>query len=110
MSRRIPAALARYFLKYDAKHVSQFRNIVNVEGILWTYARTGDKKLLDLAVKGAKQEEKGYMLPGLGKLVKKQQAARTGRNPATGETIKIKAKKVVKFRLAKACKDAVLAK
>ena len=68
------------------------------------------EKLLDLAVKGAKQEEKGYMLPGLGKLVKKQQAARTGRNPATGETIKIKAKKVVKFRLAKACKDAVLAK
>ena len=67
-------------------------------------------KLLDLAVKGAKQEEKGYMLPGLGKLVKKQQAARTGRNPATGEPIKIKAKKVVKFRLAKACKDAVLGK
>ena len=60
------------------------------------------EKLLDLAVKGAN--------PGLGKLVKKQQAARTGRNPATGETIKIKAKKVVKFRLAKACKDAVLAK
>ena len=68
------------------------------------------EKLLDLAVKGAKQEEKGYMLPGLGKLVKKQQAARTGRNPATGEVIKIKAKKVVKFRLAKACKDAVLGK
>ena len=35
--------------KYDAKHVSQFRNIVNVEGILWTYARTGERKLLDLA-------------------------------------------------------------
>ena len=37
-------------------------------------------------------------------------AKRKNRNPATGETIKIKAKKVVKFRLAKACKDAVLAK
>ena len=45
---------------------------------------------------------------GLGKLVLVNRKARTGRNPATGETIKIPAKKVVKFRVAKACKDAVL--
>jgi DNA-binding protein HU-beta len=37
-----------------------------------------------------------------------QRKARLGRNPATGETIKIKAKKVVKFRVAKAAKDAIL--
>ncbi len=49
-----------------------------------------------------------FMLPGIGKLVKVQRKARTGRNPATGEPIKIKAKTVVKFRVAKACKDAVL--
>ena len=66
------------------------------------------EKLLDLAVKGAKQEEKGYMLPGLGKLVKKQQAARTGRNPATGAAIKIPARTKAKFRLCKAAKDAIL--
>lgn len=48
------------------------------------------------------------ILPGFGKLVKVQGKARKGRNPATGEVIKIKAKTVVKFRVAKACKDAVL--
>ena len=65
-------------------------------------------KLVDLAVKGAKQEEKGFMLPGLGKVKKIQRPARMGRNPATGETIKIKAKKVVKLVACKALKDAVL--
>jgi len=49
-----------------------------------------------------------FVLPGFGKLVKVQRKARTGRNPATGEVIKIKAKTVVKFRVAKACKDAIL--
>ena len=66
-------------------------------------------RLVDLAVKGAKQEEKGFMLPGLGKVKKIQRPARMGRNPATGETIKIKAKKVVKLVACKALKDAVLA-
>ncbi len=49
-----------------------------------------------------------FTVPGLGKLVKKARAARQGRNPATGETINIPAKTVVKFRVAKACKDAIL--
>ncbi len=49
-----------------------------------------------------------FALPGFGKLVLVNRKARLGRNPATGETIKIKAKKVVKMRLAKACKDAIL--
>ncbi|MDD2354392.1 MAG: HU family DNA-binding protein [Patescibacteria group bacterium] len=48
------------------------------------------------------------IIPGFGKLVKVKRKARDGRNPATGETIKIPAKTVVKFRLAKAVKDAVL--
>lgn len=48
------------------------------------------------------------ILPGFGKLVKAKRKAREGRNPATGETIKIPAKTVVKFRLSKAVKDAVL--
>ena len=66
------------------------------------------ERLLDLAVKGAKQEEKGYMLPGFGKVKKIQRPARMGRNPATGEQIKIKAKKVVKLVACKALKDAIL--
>ncbi len=49
-----------------------------------------------------------FVLPGFGKLVKVDRKARMGRNPATGETIQIPAKTVVKFRLAKAAKDAVL--
>ena len=49
-----------------------------------------------------------FTIPGLGKLVKAQRAARMGRNPATGEALKIKAKTTVKFRLAKAVKDAVV--
>ena len=63
--------------------------------------------LVAIAYEGAKQKD-GFTVPGLGKLVLKQQKARTGRNPATGATIKIPAKKVVKFRLAKAAKDAIL--
>lgn len=49
-----------------------------------------------------------FALPGFGKLVKKRRDARTGRNPMTGASIQIPAKTVVKFRLAKAVKDAVL--
>lgn len=49
-----------------------------------------------------------FVVPGIGKLVKVQRSARQGRNPATGETIAIPAKTVVKFRVAKAAKEAVL--
>jgi DNA-binding protein HU-beta len=63
------------------------------------------ESLVDTAYKQAKN---AFTLPGLGKLVLVQRKARMGRNPATGEAIKIPAKKVVKFRIAKACKDAVL--
>lgn len=49
-----------------------------------------------------------FLIPHFGKLVKVNRKARMGRNPATGETIKIPAKTVVKFRLIKAVKDAVL--
>ncbi len=49
-----------------------------------------------------------FQIPGIGKLVKVDRKARMGRNPATGEEIKIPAKTVVKFRVAKAAKDAVL--
>jgi DNA-binding protein HU-beta len=49
-----------------------------------------------------------FVLPGIGRLVLVNRKARTGRNPATGEAIKIPAKKVVKFRVAKAAKDAIV--
>lgn len=59
-----------------------------------------------LTVKEAKH---GFTLPGFGKLVLVNRKARMGRNPATGAAIKIPAKRVVKFRLKKALKDAVVA-
>jgi DNA-binding protein HU-beta len=48
-----------------------------------------------------------FVVPGLGRLVKSNRKARTGRNPQTGEAIKIPAKTVVKFRVAKAVKDTI---
>ena len=61
--------------------------------------------LVALAYKEAKN---AFTIPGLGKLVLVQRKERMGRNPATGEQILIPAKKVVKFRVAKAAKDAIL--
>jgi DNA-binding protein HU-beta len=61
--------------------------------------------LVNLAYKNAKNS---FTLPGLGKLVLVNRKARMGRNPATGAAIKIAAKRVVKFRVAKAAKDAIL--
>ena len=63
------------------------------------------EQLAALAYKHAKNT---FTLPGVGKLVLVNRKARMGRNPATGATIKIPAKKVVKFRVAKAAKDAIL--
>lgn len=64
----------------------------------------------ELASLAYKEVKKGgeFVLPGFGKLVKAKRKARIGRNPATGQQMKIPAKTVVKFRLAKAAKDAVL--
>jgi DNA-binding protein HU-beta len=50
----------------------------------------------------------GFTLPGIGKLVVVDRKARMGRNPKTGEPIRIPAKKALKFRIAKAAKDAIL--
>ncbi len=64
---------------------------------------------LDELAQLAYKEVKGkgeFVLPGFGKMVKIKRKARVGRNPATGEEIKIPAKTVVKFRLAKVAKEA----
>jgi DNA-binding protein HU-beta len=65
--------------------------------------------LADTAVKETKKSGV-FVIPGLGRLVKAHRKARTGRNPQTGEPIQIKAKTVVKFRVAKAAKDAIAPK
>jgi DNA-binding protein HU-beta len=69
------------------------------------------KQVLETLAQTAIKEVKksgAFVLPGLGKLVRVDRKARIGRNPATGETINIPAKKVVKFRVAKAVKDSIV--
>jgi DNA-binding protein HU-beta len=78
------------------------------EKLEWTSKQTA--AIFDLLAETALRETRKngeFTIPGLGKLVKAQRAARIGRNPQTGESLKIKAKTTVKFRVAKAAKDAI---
>jgi DNA-binding protein HU-beta len=76
-------------------------------GITKVQAKVALESLVEQAYKGAKSKD-GFTIPGIGKLIKVRRKARMGRNPATGEQIKIAAKTVLKFRIAKAAKDAVV--
>jgi DNA-binding protein HU-beta len=70
--------------------------------------KTAAKMLDSLSSMAHREAKKGFTVPGLGKLVLVNRKARMGRNPMTGAAIKIPAKKVLKFRVAKAAKDAIL--
>lgn len=72
--------------------------------------KTAVQLLEDLASLAYKEAKNTFVVPGVGKLVLANRKARMGRNPQTGEAIKIPAKRVVKFRVAKAAKDAILGK
>jgi DNA-binding protein HU-beta len=91
-----------------AKTKSQIiAEVADKAGISKKQAGAAIETLVQMAYKGAAD---GFKIPGLGKLVKVERKARTGRNPATGETIQIPAKTVLKFRVAKDAKDAILGK
>ncbi len=81
--------------------------LADAAGITKKQAAAVHEALVSLAYKNAKN---GFPIPGLGKLVLVQRKARIGRNPQTGAEIKIPAKKVLKFRIAKQAKDAILPK
>ena len=81
--------------------------LAEAAGISKKQAVAAYEALVKIAYEGAKQP-KGIMLPGLGKMIKAKRKARMGRNPKTGEPMKIAAKTTAKFRLCKAAKDAVL--
>ncbi len=72
-----------------------------------TTKKVANQFLDELTSLAHKEAKKSFTLPGLGKLVVVDRKKRMGRNPATGQTIVIPAKKVLKFRIAKAAKDAV---
>jgi len=64
--------------------------------------------LEELARLSYREAKNSFTIPGVGKLVLVNRKARMGRNPQTGEPIRIPAKRVVRFRVAKAAKDAIL--
>lgn len=83
------------------KHIAEVAGVTNkvAKEVIQTY---GDTAIAQTKKHGV------FVLPGLGRLKKVERKARVGRNPATGEKIRIPAKKVVKFTVAKACKDAIV--
>ena len=83
------------------------RELAEKTGINNRVSKQYMESLADLAVRETKKNGV-FVLPGIGRLVRADRKARTGRNPATGESIKIPAKKVVKFRVAKSVKDAIV--
>jgi DNA-binding protein HU-beta len=70
--------------------------------------KTSVALLEELATLAAKQARNGFTFPGVGKLVVVKRKARMGRNPQTGEAIKIPAKTVPKFRISKIMKEMAL--
>ena len=82
------------------RHMAEKLQITNKQ------AAAGLDLLAETAIKETKKNGV-FVIPGIGRLVKAERKARMGRNPQTGQAIKIKAKTVVKFRVAKSAKDVI---
>jgi len=99
-----------------AKPMSKSKIVATLADKLSTKDKVVSKKqivqffdeLLTLAVKECKGGAGKFVIPNIGRAVKAHRKARMGRNPQTGEAIKIKAKTVVRLRASKAFKDAIL--
>jgi DNA-binding protein HU-beta len=83
------------------------RELADTTGVNTRVAKQFMESLAQLAVRETKKNGI-FVMPGIGRLVRAERKARVGRNPATGEAIKIPAKRVVKFRVAKSVKDAIV--
>ena len=95
--------------KFPKTKVQIIRALADKTGLTQAQVASVLEQLAELAYVGAKQPG-GFPVPGFGKVSMKQRKARTGFNPKTQEKIQIPAKTVVKFRLSKVAKDAILAK
>jgi DNA-binding protein HU-beta len=93
-----------------AKAMSKAKIADHLAGKLDTTKKAANMFLDELAALAHKEAKNSFTLPGLGKLVLVNRKARMGRNPQTGAAIKIPARRVVRFRVAKAAKDAILGK
>jgi DNA-binding protein HU-beta len=91
-----------------AKSMTKSQIIAHLAAKTKTTKKVSAQFLDELVKLSYKEAKKEFVLPGLGKLKVAQRNQRMGRNPATGESIVIPARKVLKFRVAKAAKDAIL--
>lgn len=91
-----------------AKSMTKSKVADHLAGKLELPKKTAAMFLEELAQLAYREAKNTFTLPGLGKLVLVNRKARMGRNPQTGEPIRIPAKRVVRFRVAKAAKDAIL--
>jgi DNA-binding protein HU-beta len=101
--------IGRFYMA-EVKKMTQtaiVRELAETTGVNNKVSKHYLESLADLAVRETKKNGV-FIVPGIGRLVRAERKARVGRNPATGEAIKIPAKKVVKFRLAKSVKDAIV--
>jgi DNA-binding protein HU-beta len=83
------------------------KELAEAVGVTSKQAKQFVVSLTEMAIRETKKNGL-FIIPGIGRLVRQERKARVGRNPATGEAIKIPAKKVVKFRVAKAVKDSIV--
>jgi DNA-binding protein HU-beta len=93
---------------YMAKSLSKSQLASEIAAKSGLTKKAGAEMLEHLAELAYKHAKNSFTLPGIGKLVLQNRKARLGRNPATGAPIQIPARKVVKFRVSKAAKDAIL--
>jgi DNA-binding protein HU-beta len=92
----------------DGKALSKSQTADHLAKSTGTTKKQATQFLDDLTALAYKEAKNSFTIPGVGKLVLVNRKARMGRNPATGEEIKIPAKRVVKFRVSKKAKDAIL--
>jgi DNA-binding protein HU-beta len=93
-----------------AKSMTKSQIADHIAGKAGITKKTAVQLLDDLAALAYREAKNAFVVPGIGKLVLANRKARMGRNPQTGEPIKIPAKRVVKFRVAKIAKDSILGK
>ncbi|HET6781251.1 MAG TPA: HU family DNA-binding protein [bacterium] len=91
-----------------AKAMTKSKIADHLAGKLDVPKKTANTFLDELATLSYREAKNTFTIPGVGKLVLRNRKARMGRNPQTGEPIRIPAKRVVRFRVSKAAKDAIL--
>ncbi|MGO9095767.1 MAG: HU family DNA-binding protein [Bryobacteraceae bacterium] len=94
----------------EVKRMTQTQLVRELAGNLGVNNKIAKQFVESYAAVAVRETKKNgvFVIPGIGRLVRVERKARIGRNPATGEPIKIPAKKVVKFRVAKAVKDSIV--